>query len=82
MCETLSLLPSKFSTFLLAMHHSDLHKELTENKGMTLFVPGNNAWMNLGLRNMMYLFSEEGKKDLKKVMQYHVSLFLISTTRG
>ncbi len=74
MCESLELLPSKFSTFLLAMHRVGLAKDLHERTGMTLFVPPNNAWKNLGLRNMMYLFSEDGEKDLKKVMEYHVCL--------
>jgi uncharacterized surface protein with fasciclin (FAS1) repeats len=72
MYELLHFIPTKFSTFIAAVVRVGMEKELAESKALTVFVPTNGAWENLGCENNWYLFSEHGVKDLKKIIQYHV----------
>jgi hypothetical protein len=73
----LFLVPSKFSIWLSAVQKVGLQRELQESKGLTVFVPTNAAWENIGFQNLMYLFCEENVKDLKQVIQYHLTEKLV-----
>lgn len=71
--KLVSLLPSEFSTFELALEKTDLWKGFAgeHHNGATLFAPSNWAFTKLGHRLNMFLFSEHGKKYLKAILQYH-----------
>jgi len=75
--ETLDFVPSKFSIWLLAVERTEMRKTLEETAGLTVLVPTNGAWENLGYSALAYLFSEHGKKDLKRIVEYHMSKTLV-----
>jgi uncharacterized surface protein with fasciclin (FAS1) repeats len=77
MCDVLLLAPTKFSTFITAVNRVGLQKEFHECKAWTAFVPPNNAWENLGFKNLMFLFSEHGVKELKKIVEFHLAQELV-----
>lgn len=59
---------------MVAVSHTNYKKEIRDGKSLTMFAPNQDAWERLGLKNLAYLFGcEEGKKDLKKIVEYHVS---------
>lgn len=72
----LSLLPQKFSTFLLAGEKTDLGKELhalPKTTGGTLFAPTNWAFEKLGPHANAFLFNtEKGLGYLKALLKYHI----------
>lgn len=74
MLETLDIAPSMFSTWLLACERVGIDKTLCSQNGLTAFIPTNAAWKNLGLMANAYLFSCEGEKDLKRIVEYHLAL--------
>ncbi|KAL4880122.1 FAS1 domain-containing protein [Aspergillus karnatakaensis] len=73
----LDVLPTKFSTFNLALHKASLTHYLnttsTDNsKGFTLFAPSNRAFEHLGLKINAFLFSPPGLKYLAALLKYHI----------
>ncbi|KAJ3093193.1 hypothetical protein HK102_003601 [Quaeritorhiza haematococci] len=71
--DTLYMLPSEFSTLIAAVERANMTDAYEKGKGVTVFAPNNMAWEQLGLRNLLYLFSQEGNKDLRKVLEYQIS---------
>ncbi|KAJ3124597.1 hypothetical protein HK098_000993 [Nowakowskiella sp. JEL0407] len=71
--EMMAKLPFEFSSALLAAAKTELTDKIDDMKGVTIYAPVNSAWKTLGLQNMIYLFSPRGRKDLKKIVQYHIA---------
>ncbi|KAJ3128333.1 hypothetical protein HK098_004742 [Nowakowskiella sp. JEL0407] len=71
--KSINSLPTQFSTSVVAAERAGLAKELKNGKGVTFFVPDNDAWKKVGYKTLYYLFSDEGKEDLKKILKYHVA---------
>ena len=84
MHETVLSVPNQFSTFMLALYRTKMEHMLKEEKGVTLFLPPNYAWEEISTRNLQYLFSDKGLKDLKEIVLYHVRLwcFLSASTHS
>lgn len=72
MLDTLDIAPQLFSTFLLACERVGMDKTVCSQAGLTAFIPTNAAWKNLGFAANAYLFSDEGAKDLKRIVEYHL----------
>ncbi|RPA75169.1 FAS1 domain-containing protein [Ascobolus immersus RN42] len=71
----LNLLPSHFSTTLLALHKTGLIDQLSAHDGSnkyTIFAPSNSAWNHIPMKITAFLFSEHGKEYLEAVMKYHI----------
>ncbi|KAL2823416.1 Fasciclin domain-containing protein [Aspergillus cavernicola] len=73
----LDILPTKFSTFNLALYKTSLTHHLntttlTTSKGFTLFIPSNSAFAHLGLRINAFLFSPPGRRYLRALLKYHI----------
>ncbi|KAK2015910.1 fasciclin domain-containing protein [Colletotrichum eremochloae] len=71
----LSLLPSRFSTLLLAYEKTDFVKYIhgVKSTGTTVFAPSNHAFARLGYRANAFLFNTEcGKKYLKALLKYQI----------
>jgi len=60
--EMLGAVPTRLSTTLAAFARTGLDRDLTEEKGVTVFAASNNAWEKLGYENLRYLFSCAGQK--------------------
>lgn len=75
--QVLNYLPTKFSIWLLAVERTDMQRTLREQSGLTCFIPTNAAWMNLGYAALAHLFSETGKKDLMRIVEFHLSSKLV-----
>jgi len=67
-------LPGQFSTFSLAMEKTGLGDRLHREpqRGGTVFVPTNNAFMKLGPRLNEFLFCDQGRAYLRALLRYHV----------
>ncbi|KAI8801471.1 FAS1 domain-containing protein [Cladochytrium replicatum] len=78
---TLAVIPTEFSSTLVAIYRSGLHRYVNEGRAVTLFAPTNDAWTHLGYQNLFHLFSDAGKKDLKKIMSYHLADELVYSPR-
>lgn len=77
--KIIQLIPSKFSTFRLAMEITELGEDLNKREkeepnrnGGTLFAPTNRAFARLGPRANAFLFSDYGKKYLRALLKYHI----------
>ncbi|KAL3472002.1 Fasciclin domain-containing protein [Aspergillus californicus] len=75
----LDILPTKFSTFNLALYKSSLNSYLNtssspspKSHGFTLFTPTNSAFQHLGLKINAFLFSPFGRKYLTALLKYHI----------
>ncbi|KAF9880090.1 fasciclin domain-containing protein [Colletotrichum karsti] len=71
----LTLLPSQFSTLLLAYEKTDFVKFIhgVKSTGTTVFAPSNNAFARLGPRANAFLFnSPTGLKFLKALLKYQI----------
>lgn len=71
----LSLLPSEFSTLLLAYEKTDFVKFIHGVKitGSTVFAPSNDAFSKLGPRANAFLFNtEKGLKFLTALLKYQI----------
>ncbi|KAL2838012.1 FAS1 domain-containing protein [Aspergillus pseudoustus] len=73
----LDVLPTKFSTFNLALYKTSLVDKLntsseSSGKGFTLFTPTNSAFAHLGLKINAFLFSPPGLKYLRGLLKYHI----------
>ncbi|KAJ3114805.1 hypothetical protein HDU96_001632 [Phlyctochytrium bullatum] len=79
--DVLYHVPFAFSTSVSALCRLDATEKIEKMKGATLFMPDNDAWESLGLRNLYYLFGDEGHEDLKKIMKYHGAKELVYTTK-
>ncbi|CAO3613023.1 unnamed protein product [Cunninghamella echinulata] len=60
------------STFIATLYVSKLTDEFLKTKGITLFVPTNEAFDQLGLI-AKYLMHPSGKQHLKTILRYHVA---------
>ncbi|KAJ3154091.1 hypothetical protein HDU86_005016 [Geranomyces michiganensis] len=94
--EMMSAFPTLFSTSALAFEKTGMKSELSREKGLTVFLPDNNAWKSLGFTNLKYLFmtcSEKegrrssdrssecrGNKELKKIVSNMVGTDLAYST--
>ncbi|KAI8854007.1 FAS1 domain-containing protein [Chytridium lagenaria] len=74
-------IPTEFSTTVSALCRLGVTDKLEQMKGGTVLVPDNAAWEKLGFRNLYHLFSERGRDDLKKILQYHVADDLAYSTK-
>ena len=74
--KLISLLPSKFSTLLLAADKTGLAKAKDHDHkltGLTIFAPTNAAFQKLGPAANAFLFnSEKGLRYLKALLLYHI----------
>ncbi|KAJ3379601.1 hypothetical protein HDU92_006600, partial [Lobulomyces angularis] len=61
----------KCSTFASALRFCDLSHDISKRR-VTCFVPTNEAFKTLDSSDLIYLFSPQGRDDLKKVLQYHI----------
>lgn len=62
----------ELSTFIATLYVSGVIKDIKDSKAITLFVPTNQAFKNLGLVSR-YLVHPAGKTDLQTVLKYHVA---------
>lgn len=62
----------ELSTFIATLYVSNVIKDIKDSKAITLFVPTNQAFKNLGLVTR-YLVHPSGKTDLQAVLRYHVA---------
>lgn len=60
------------STFIATLYVSEVANAIEEAKGITLFVPTNDAFRELGLV-AQYLVHPTGKRHLQDVLRYHVA---------
>jgi uncharacterized surface protein with fasciclin (FAS1) repeats len=60
------------STYIATLYVSGVVDELKKAKAVTLFVPTNTAFKNLGLVSR-YLVHPSGRTDLQTVLRYHVA---------
>ncbi|KAK6528576.1 hypothetical protein TWF281_009815 [Arthrobotrys megalospora] len=71
--QIIKFFPSEFSTFLLAVHVTNVTQEIPhERTGGTLFAPPNSAFQKLGPKINAFLFSPWGRKYLKALLKYHM----------
>ncbi|KAK1993060.1 fasciclin domain-containing protein [Colletotrichum falcatum] len=71
----LTLLPSRFSTLLLAYEKTDFVKYIhgVKSTGTTVFAPSNAAFARLGFKANAFLFNTEcGLKYLKALLKYQI----------
>ncbi|CAI7573579.1 unnamed protein product [Penicillium discolor] len=68
--------PADFSTFTLALARTKLASKLdpAQRQGGTTFAPTNAAFRRLGEHANRFLFSTQGEKCLRALMQYHIVL--------
>jgi len=78
--DMMSVFPIAFSTMLVAAEKTDMLKSIEDKKELTIFAPDNHAWKSLGMSNMIYLFSPRGRKDLKRIVQYHIGTNTLYST--
>lgn len=64
------------STFIATLYVSKVADELKNTHGLTLFVPTNQAFQNLGLV-AKYLVHPSAKSQLQTVLRYHVAQSLL-----
>lgn len=66
--------PADFSTFTLALARTKLASKLdpAQRRGGTTFAPTNAAFRRLGEHANRFLFSTQGEKCLRALMQYHI----------
>ncbi|KAI8639826.1 FAS1 domain-containing protein [Parasitella parasitica] len=64
------------STFLATLYASGVADEIKNTRGLTLFVPTNEAFQNLGLV-AKYLVHSSAKSDLQTVLRYHAARSLL-----
>jgi len=78
--DTLYMVPLEFSVFMSGVSRcGDLAKKLKDGNELTMFAPTNDAWRKLGMKNLLYLFSPMGKKDLDTLIRYHIGTELLYT---
>ncbi|UQC90190.1 fasciclin domain-containing protein [Colletotrichum lupini] len=71
----LTLLPSQFSTLLLAYEKTDFVKYIhgVKSTGTTVFAPSNNAFARLGPKANAFLFNTDlGLKYLRALLKYQI----------
>ncbi|KAE8151962.1 FAS1 domain-containing protein [Aspergillus avenaceus] len=69
----LNIIPTLFSTTVLALQKTNLTELLTSNNhGGTLFAPSNKAFEKLGFKLNAFLFSPYGTKYLRALLKYHI----------
>lgn len=64
------------STFIATLYVSQVVDEIKNTKGLTLFVPTNEAFQNLGLV-AKYLVHSSAKSELQAVLRYHAAKSLL-----
>lgn len=64
------------STFIATLYVSEVADEIKAADGVTIFVPSNDAFQNLGLV-AKYLMHQSGKTHLQSVLRYHVAKGLL-----
>lgn len=64
------------STFIATLYVSEVVDEIKNTKGLTLFVPTNEAFQNLGLV-AKYLVHPTAKSQLQTVLRYHAANTLL-----
>ncbi|ORZ16899.1 FAS1 domain-containing protein [Absidia repens] len=64
------------STFIATLYVSELADEIRQAKGITLFVPTNDAFIRLGLL-AKYFVHPTGKQHLQTVLRYHAAQELL-----
>ncbi|KAJ5036165.1 hypothetical protein NUH16_004033 [Penicillium rubens] len=66
--------PADFSTFTLALARTNLAHNLdpAQRQGGTTFAPTNAAFRRLGEQANRFLFSRQGERCLRALMQYHI----------
>ncbi|ORX83646.1 beta-Ig-H3/fasciclin [Basidiobolus meristosporus CBS 931.73] len=75
--EILFKRPYQFSTLSSALQITNLERLLDAEDGVTVFAPTNTAFRKLGCRALQYLFSDLGQRDLRKIIEYHISPELV-----
>jgi uncharacterized surface protein with fasciclin (FAS1) repeats len=74
--SVLNLLPTRFSTLSLGLARTNLSSVIEATvsacKGGTFFAPSNTAFDLLGPRISTFLFSAQGEKYLRALLEYHV----------
>ncbi|TPX45589.1 hypothetical protein SeMB42_g03940 [Synchytrium endobioticum] len=82
MLESMMRVPMVFSTLATAIFRTKLERIFESHKGMTLLAPDNRAWEEkMDVQDLFYLFGEEGRKDLGKIVKHHVVKSLEYSTR-
>ncbi|KAL1745457.1 hypothetical protein HDZ31DRAFT_81946 [Schizophyllum fasciatum] len=66
-----ALLDSSASWMLSAMKHADMTELLDAEGSTTLFAPDDRAFEHLPETLRSYLFSDEGRPAMKKLLEYH-----------
>ncbi|EEP79649.1 predicted protein [Uncinocarpus reesii 1704] len=74
--DTLSFIPSVFSSFDFGLMKTGLYKRINDtcnHTGGTFFAPTNMAFRKLGPRVNAFLFSRWGEKYLTALLEYHIA---------
>ncbi|KAK9693992.1 hypothetical protein K7432_013642 [Basidiobolus ranarum] len=80
MYEMIMKMPTKFSTLSAALQRTGLYRELESQIAITGWAPTNQAFRQLGCQALSYLFSQEGTRDLRKILEYHFTPELLYST--
>ncbi|KAI1979780.1 hypothetical protein LOZ53_004527 [Ophidiomyces ophidiicola] len=73
--DTLSLVPSVFSTLDFGLAKTGLYKMINDTSshtGGTFFAPTNIAFRKLGAKVNAFLFTQWGEKYLRALLEYHI----------
>ncbi|WEW56735.1 hypothetical protein PRK78_002184 [Emydomyces testavorans] len=73
--DTLSLVPSVFSTLDFGLLKTGLYEKINDTSthtGSTIFAPSNLAFRKLGPMVNAFLFSRWGEKYLRALLRYHI----------
>jgi uncharacterized surface protein with fasciclin (FAS1) repeats len=72
MLESIVRVPMVLSDLATALFRTSLDKTFQNQMGLTLLAPDNRAWEeNMDFEDLFYLFGEEGKSDLIKILKHH-----------
>ncbi|CAG8550953.1 12509_t:CDS:2 [Ambispora leptoticha] len=75
------LFPTHLSTFTSAIQKVGIADIFKDDKAITLFLPTNAAFARLSHQTLFHLFGPWGKKDLEKLLLYHISTELAPPKR-
>jgi len=72
--KLIKTLPAKLTTFASAMEKTGLADDLRQEPqaGGTIFAPSNRAWEKLRPDTSRFLFSRDGEKYLRALLEYHI----------
>ncbi|KAK1585343.1 fasciclin domain-containing protein [Colletotrichum navitas] len=76
-------LAGRLGTFARALRETGVAEEMRgRGRGLTLLVPSDEAWHELGAETRGFLFSRAGRAHLRALVRYHVAEEVLYTDEG